>query len=114
MRRERLLQSVGGVCRLVCWSVCPSVLMHVFSPTVAAVDTKRGNVGMCNGRSASKSTSLERCRPRTACLRRGPKIIIQLVYIPPDCMGWLGFTHPAETEETYIWKVSLRNSSRDL
>ena len=33
-------------------SVCP----HVFSLTVAAVDTKRGYVGMCNGRSAQQES----------------------------------------------------------
>ena len=31
-----------------------SVPMHVFSRTVAAVDTKRGYVGMCNGHSAQQ------------------------------------------------------------
>ena len=36
----------------VCRSVCP----HVFSLTVAAVDTKRGYVGMCNGRSAQQES----------------------------------------------------------
>ena len=40
-------RSVG---RLVCGFVYP----HVFSRTVAAVDTKRGYVGMCNGRSAQQ------------------------------------------------------------
>ena len=29
---------------------------HVFSRTVAAVDTKRGYVGMCNGRSAQQES----------------------------------------------------------
>ena len=43
---------------------------HVFSLTVAAVDAKRGYVGMCNGRSAQQESGA-----RTACLRRGPKII---------------------------------------
>ena len=34
------------------WSVCP----EVFSRTVAVVDTKRGYVGMCNGRSAQQES----------------------------------------------------------
>ena len=32
------------------------VCQHVFSRTVAAVDTKRGYVGMCNGRSAQQES----------------------------------------------------------
>ena len=47
MRSERLLQLVGQSVGL--W-FCP----HVFSRTVATVDTKRGYVGMCNGRSAQQ------------------------------------------------------------
>ena len=35
-------------------SVCGFLCTHVFSRTVAAVDTKRGYVGMCNGRSAQQ------------------------------------------------------------
>ena len=37
-------------CALLCGFVYP----HVFSQTVAAIDTKRGYVGMCNGRSAQQ------------------------------------------------------------
>ena len=38
-------------------SVCQSVhCSHVFSRTVAAVDTKRGYVGMCKGRSAQQES----------------------------------------------------------
>ena len=57
------------------WSVCRSVCPHVFSRTVAAVDTKI-NVDMwvC-ATGARHSKSLERRCPRAACLRRGPKII---------------------------------------
>ena len=33
------------------------VYPHVFSRTVAAVDTKRGYVGMCNGRSAQQESA---------------------------------------------------------
>ena len=43
-------RSVG---RSVCHSVCYS---HIFSRTVAAVDTKHGSVGMCNGRSAQQES----------------------------------------------------------
>ena len=42
-------QSVGLSVGL---SVCP----HVFSRTVAVEDTKRGYVGMCNGRSAQQES----------------------------------------------------------
>ena len=42
-------RSVGW---LICWLVCDFVSPHVFSLTVAAVDTKREYVGMWNGRSA--------------------------------------------------------------
>ena len=37
-------------------SVC--VCSHVFSRTVAAVDTKRRYVGMCNGRSAQQESGV--------------------------------------------------------
>ena len=40
------------VSRFVGRSVGLSVCPHVFSRTVAVVDTKRGYVDMCNGRSA--------------------------------------------------------------
>ena len=45
--------SVG---RSVGRSVCVCICSHVFSRTVAAVDTKRGYVGMCNGRSAQQES----------------------------------------------------------
>ena len=51
MRSEGLLYIVG---RSVGRSV--SVSPHVFSLTVAAVDAKRGYVGMCNGRSAQQES----------------------------------------------------------
>ena len=73
---------------------------------MAAVDTKRVYVGMYNGRK-----SLERGCPRTACLRRGPKIIYS--YYTRCALirdhrptAWDGFASPAETEATCIWKVS--------
>ena len=40
---------------------------------MAAVDTKRGYVGMCNGRSAQQESGA--ALSKTACLRRGPKIL---------------------------------------
>ena len=40
----------------VCVSVGLCLCSHVFSRTVAAVDTKRGYVGMCNGRSAQQES----------------------------------------------------------
>ena len=85
--------------------MCP----HVFSLTVAAVDTKRGYVGVCNRCWHTKS--LDRCCPRTACLRRGP-IIIYSSYIRCALIrdrqptAWDGFARPTETEATCIWKVS--------
>ena len=53
MRSEELLLSVG--LSLSLW-VSLSVCTHVFSRIVAAVDTKRGYVGMCNGRSAQQES----------------------------------------------------------
>ena len=51
-------RSVGRVSRSVGRSVgfCGFLCTHVFSRTVAAVDTKRGYVGMCNGRSAQQES----------------------------------------------------------
>ena len=43
-------------CRSVGRSVGLWVSPHVFSRTVAAVDTKRGYMGMCNGRSAQQES----------------------------------------------------------
>ena len=60
---------------------------------------------------ARHSKSLERRCLRTACLRRGPKIIYSyytryalIRYCQPT--AWDGFAHPAETEATCIWKVT--------
>ena len=50
MRSEGLLQSVG---RFVGTGF---VSPRVFSRTVAAIDTKRGYLGMCNGRSAQQES----------------------------------------------------------
>ena len=78
--------SVGrSVGRSVNLLVCVFVSPHVFSRTVAAVDTKRGYVGMCNVRSAQQESGAA-----LSSLRRGPKIIILGVQrSPTDCMGWL-------------------------
>ena len=93
--------------RLVNLLVCEFVSPHVFSRTVAAVDTKRGYVGMYNGRSAQQEW---RC-PRTACLRRGPKIIYSYytrcaLIRDRQPTAWDGFARSAETEATCIWKAS--------
>ena len=92
---------------VVGWSVGWFVSPHVFSRTVAAVDTKRGYVGMYNGRSAQQEW---RC-PRTACLRRGPKIIYSYytrcaLIRDRQPTAWDGFARSAETEATCIWKAS--------
>ena len=85
-----------------------TVCTHVFSRTVAAVDTKRGYVGMCNGRSAQQESGARRC-PRTACLKRK-----KLYSYYTRCAlirdrqptAWDGFARPAQTEATCVWKVS--------
>ena len=60
---------------------------------------------------ARHSKSLERRCPRTACLRRGPKIIYSYytrcaLIRDRKPTAWDGFARPAETEATCIWKVS--------
>ena len=82
---------------------------HVFSLTVAAVDAKRGYVGMCTG--ARHSKSLERRCPRTACLRRGPKIIYSYytrcaLIRDRHPTAWDDFACSAGAEATCIRKVS--------
>ena len=85
--------------------VCVFVSPHVFSRTVAAVDTKRGYVGICNVRSAQQES-----RAALSSLRRGAKIIYSyytrcaLIRDRP-LTAWDGFACPAETEATCIWKV---------
>ena len=71
-----------------------------------AVDTERGYVGMCNGRSAQQ----RRC-PRMAYLRRGPKIIYSYytrcaLIRDRQPTAWDDFARPAEAETTCIRKVS--------
>ena len=60
---------------------------------------------------ARHSKSLERRCPRTACLRRGPKIIYSYytrcaLITDRQPTAWDGFARPAETEATCIRKVS--------
>ena len=54
--RSVYLSVCRSVGRSVGRSVCVCICSHVFSRTVAAVDTKRGYVGMCNGRSAQQES----------------------------------------------------------
>ena len=75
-----------------------SVCTHVFSRTVAAVDAKRGYVGMCNGRSAQQESGAALSKNYTRCAL----IIIR----DRQPTAWDGFARPAETEATCIRKVS--------
>ena len=63
----------------MCLSVGLSVCPHVFSQTVAVVDTKRGYVGMCNRRSAQQES--ERRSQRTACLRGRLKSTLMCTFL---------------------------------
>ena len=81
---------------------------------MAAVDAKRGYVGMCNGRSAQQESgaALSKNSMFTACLRRGPKIIYYSYYTRCALIrdrqptAWDDFARPAEAEATCIRKVS--------
>ena len=85
--------------------VCDFVYPHVFSLTVAAVDAKRGYVGMCNGRSAQQESGA--ALSKNSMFTAGAKNYIQGVRAPTDCMGSRdGFARPAEAEATCIGKVS--------
>ena len=60
-RGTRVVLTLARACaakvgRLVGRSICDFVSPHVFSLTVAAVDAKRGYVGICNGRSAQQES----------------------------------------------------------
>ena len=57
-------------------TVCP----HVFSLTVAAVDAKRGYVGMCNGRSAQQESGAALSDQEQHMFTAGAKNYIQLLY----------------------------------
>ena len=54
----RACAAKGYCSRSVGRSVGVCICSHVFSRTVAAVDTKRGYVGMCNGRSAQQESGV--------------------------------------------------------
>ena len=94
-RSSRL--DLGWVCRDAVGRsivVCP----HVFSRTVAAVDTKRGYVGMCNGRSVQQESGVAFIQD----LRRGPKIIYScytrcVLIRDRHPIAWNGIAHLAET-----------------
>ena len=63
--------------RSVGWLICDFVSPHVFSLIVAAVDAKRGYVGMCNGRSAQQETG---SALSNSMFTAGAKNYIQLLY----------------------------------
>ena len=99
------MRSVG---RSVGLCICVSVPTFSLEPWLLYIP----NVDMwvC-ATGARHSKSLERRCPRTACLRRGPKIIYS--YYTRCALirdrrptAWDGFASPAETEATCIWKVS--------
>ena len=81
---------------------------------MAAVDTKHGYVGMCNGRSAQQQSGAALSKNST--FTAGPKIIYSYYtrcalirdHQPTAWDAWDGFAHPAETEVTCMWKVSLQ------
>ena len=58
--------------------ICLCVSPHVFSLTVAAVDAKRGYVGMCNGRSAQQESGA--ALSKNSMFTAGAKNYIQLLY----------------------------------
>ena len=82
--------------------------LYNFSRIVAAVDTKRGYVDIC-AMDAWYSKSLDRRRPKTACLRRGRKIIYSYytrcaLIRDRQPTSWDNFARPAKAEATCIWK----------
>ena len=106
MRSEGLLWSVG---RLVNLLVCDFVSPHVFSRTVAAV-VPNVDMWVC-ATGARHSKSLERRCPRTACLRRGPKITYSYytrcaLIKDHQPTAWDDFARTGEAETTCIRKVS--------
>ena len=87
--------------------VCDFVYPHVFSRTVAAVDTKRGYVGMCNGRSAQQESGA--ALSKNSMFTAGGKYYIQLLYYTRCALirdrqptAWDDFARPAEAETTCI------------
>ena len=73
-----IIVSFHVVGRLVNLLVCDFVSPHVFSRTVAAVDTKRGYVGMCNGRSVQQESGA--ALSKNSMFTAGAKNYIQLLY----------------------------------
>ena len=59
-------------------AVAPCVYPHVFSQTVAAVDTKRGYMGTCNGRSAQQGSGV--ALSKNSMITAGAKNYIPLLY----------------------------------
>ena len=100
-----------SVYRSVYWSV---VSPHVFSLTVAAVNAKRGYVGMCNGRSAQQESGA--ALSKNSMFTAGAKNYNNYNYYSyyTRCAlirdrqptAWDDFARPAETEATCIRKVS--------
>ena len=76
MRSARVIVVIVG--RSVGQSVCLSVSPHVLSLTVAAVDAKRGYVGMCNGRSAQQESGA--ALSKNSMFTARAKNYIQLLY----------------------------------
>ena len=78
MRSARVIVVGRSVGRSVNLFLCFSVSPHVFSLTVAAVDAKRGYVGMCNGRSAQQESRA--VLSKNSMFTAGAKNYIQLSY----------------------------------
>ena len=76
---------------------------HVFSLTVAAVDAKRGYVGMCNGRSAQQESGA--ALSKNSMFTAGTKIIYTYytrcaLIRDRQPTAWDDFARPAEAEAT--------------
>ena len=89
--------------RLLQADVWAKACTNVFSRTVAAVDTKRGYVGMCNGRSAQQESGA--ALSKNSMFAAGPKIIYSYytrcaLIRDRQPTAWDGFARPAETEAT--------------
>ena len=76
---------------------------------MAAVDTKRGYVGMCNRRSAQQESGV--ALSKNSMFTAGPKIIYSYytrcaLIRDRQPTAWDDFARPAEAEATCIRKVS--------
>ena len=73
---------------------------------MAAVDTKRGYVGMCNGRSAQQQSGA--ALSKNSMFTAGAKNYYTRCVLIRDRQPTArdGFARPAEIEATCIWKVS--------